>query len=71
MEWRELKPQKGDVGYTDFIRLAAISGNYYADKAVQQRLLKYYVAEQLVPVPEFMQQPDIARIYQDLQSVFG
>ncbi len=71
MEWRELKPQKGGVGYTDFIRLAAISGNYYADKAVQQRLLKYYVAEQLVPVPEFMQQPDIARIYQDLQSVFG
>ena len=61
--------QKGP-GYADFIRLAVIARDGYADKALQQRLLDYYVSVNLVPQSQFMQHPDILQVYQDVQSVF-
>ncbi|MDX3774685.1 HDOD domain-containing protein [Chromatiaceae bacterium AAb-1] len=68
--WRDLRPEKNGVSYTDFIRLSAISDGYYTDKAAQQRLLNYYVAAQLVPVPVFMKQAEIVNVYQDIRAVF-
>lgn len=68
--WQKCQPDNPGPGYADFIRLAVIARDGYADKALQQRLLDYYVSVKLVPQPQFMQHPDIQRVYQDVQSVF-
>lgn len=69
--WRKLQPEKPGPGYTDFIRLAVIAKEGYADKALQQRLLQYYVTMQMVPQLDFMQHPDIKTVYQDVRAVFS
>jgi len=56
--------------YTDFIRLAAIERGYYKSAEEQHELLQQYLALQLVAVPEFMQQPQIASLYQDFRALF-
>ena len=67
--WR--KPRcEPEPGYTDFIRLAAINRNYYLPE-LTQALLADYVARELVPVPEFMQQREIADSYQDVRALFN
>lgn len=68
--WRSIKPEADRVGYTDFIRLAMIAKDQFEDKALQQRLLDYYVAEQLVVSDKFMQQPEINMVYQNIRAVF-
>jgi len=56
--------------YTDFIRLAAIERGYYKSAEEQHQLLTQYIAMQVVTVPEFMQQPNIASLYQDIHALF-
>lgn len=68
--WRQLSVQQ-PVGYTDFLRLAAIAKDYYTDKEQQAQLLDYYVNQQLVPQQDFMQQPEIAAVYQDIRAIFS
>lgn len=68
--WQKLQPETPGPGYADFIRLALIAADGYRDKARQQRLVEYYVKAQLVPQVDFMQHPDIAKVCQDVQSVF-
>lgn len=66
--WR--KPEcESEPAYTDFIRLAALSRRYYRPEQAQA-LLADYVARGLVPVPEFMQQAEIAQRYQDVRALF-
>lgn len=69
--WRAVKPEPEQVGYTDFIRLAMIAKDQYEDKDLQQRLLDYYVAQKLVPSDKFMQQPEINTVYQNIRAVFS
>lgn len=69
--WRLVKPESEQVGYTDFIRLAMIAKDQYEDKDLQQRLLDYYVAQKLVPSDKFMQQPEINTVYQNIRAVFS
>ncbi|CAM3768992.1 HDOD domain-containing protein [Rheinheimera salexigens] len=68
--WGFIKPEAEQAGYTDFIRLAMIAKDQYEDKALQQRLLDYYVAQKLVPSDKFMQQPEINTVYQNIRAVF-
>lgn len=70
-QWQQLKPERPAVSYADFIRLSAIADNYYQDKDAQQRLLNYYIAQQMAPVPELMQETEIADIYHDVRSLFN
>ncbi|MDX1677788.1 HDOD domain-containing protein [Arsukibacterium sp.] len=67
--WRVPRSEP-EPGYTDFIRLAAINRNYYLPE-LAQTLLADYVSRELVPVPEFMQQREIADTYQDVRSLFN
>lgn len=67
--WRLCKASV-NPDYTDFIRLAAIARGYYKSTEEQHQLLEYYIAQQLVTVPEFMQQPHIAGLYQDIRALF-
>ena len=69
--WQKLQPDKPGPGYTDFIRLAVIARDGYADKELQQRLLRYYMTMQMVPQQDFMQHPDIQAVYQDVRAVFS
>jgi HD-like signal output (HDOD) protein len=66
--WRKPK-REPEPGYTDFIRLAALTRNYYPPEQAQA-LLADYVARDLVPVPQFMQQKDIAERYHDVRALF-
>jgi HD-like signal output (HDOD) protein len=68
--WRNMKPEADSIGYTDFIRLAMIAKDQFEDKDLQQRLLDYYVAQQLVPSDKFMQEPEINMVYQNIRAVF-
>lgn len=56
--------------YTDFIRLAAIERGYYKSTEEQHQLLQQYLTLELVAVPTFMQQPQIASLYQDIRALF-
>ncbi|MDX1537438.1 HDOD domain-containing protein [Arsukibacterium sp.] len=67
--WRSPRSEP-EPGYTDFIRLAAINRNYYLPE-LAQTLLADYVTRELVPVPEFMQQREIADTYQDVRALFN
>ncbi|MBV2129984.1 HDOD domain-containing protein [Arsukibacterium indicum] len=67
--WRTARSEP-EPGYTDFVRLAAINRNYYLPE-LAQTLLAEYVSRELVPVPEFMQQREIADTYQDVRSLFN
>ncbi|KKO47116.1 histidine kinase [Arsukibacterium ikkense] len=67
--WR-LAQSEPEASYTDFIRLAALSRGYYRPEQAQP-LLADYVARDLIPVPEFMQQHDIAQRYQDVRALFN
>lgn len=67
--WRVCKASAA-VDYTDFIRLAAIARGYYKSAEEQHRLLEQYLARQVIAVPEFMQQPQIASLYQDIRALF-
>lgn len=69
--WRELKPERDEPGYADFLRLALIAKDHFTDKELQQRLLQYYVTQQLVPDNHFMQSPEITAVYQDVRSIFN
>ncbi len=66
--WRNSQSEV-EPGYTDFIRLAALTRRYYRPEQAQA-LLADYVARGLVPVPEFMQQAEIAQRYQDVRALF-
>jgi len=68
--WQKLQPDSPGPNYTDFIRLAVIARDGYADKALQERLLQYYMTLQLVPQQNFMQHPDINTVYQDVRTMF-
>ncbi|MGI5308550.1 HDOD domain-containing protein [Rheinheimera sp. WS51] len=70
VNWRQLKPNADHVSYTDFIRLAMIAKDQYEDKNLQQRLLNYYVKQNLVPSDKFMQEPEINMVYQNIRAVF-
>lgn len=67
--WRVCKASTV-LDYTDFIRLAAIARGYYKSTEEQHLLLQQYLASNVVSVPEFMQQPQIASLYQDIRSLF-
>ncbi len=67
--WRVCKPSR-ELDYTDFIRLAAIARSYYKSAEEQHQLLEHYIDQQLVSVPDFMQQPQIASLYQDIRALF-
>lgn len=71
LTWRKLQPQRPGPGYTDFIRLAVIARDGYADKELQQKLLQHYITLQLVPQEDFMQHPDIQSVYQDVRAIFS
>ena len=71
LNWRKIQPQRPGPGYTDFIRLAVIARDGYADKALQQKLLQHYITLQLVPQEDFMQHPDIQAVYQDVRAIFS
>ncbi|MBZ9611109.1 HDOD domain-containing protein [Rheinheimera maricola] len=71
LTWRKIQPQRPGPGYTDFIRLAVIARDGYADKALQKKLLQHYVTLQLVPQEDFMQHPDIQAVYQDVRAIFS
>lgn len=67
--WRLPTPD-AEVTYTDFIRLAALSQGYYKpDEKVL--LLAHYIEHGLVAAEDFMQQPDIQKIYQDVRALFN
>jgi HD-like signal output (HDOD) protein len=67
--WRSPRSEP-EPGYTDFIRLAAINRNYYLPEQAQT-LLADYVSRELVPVPEFMQQREIADTYEGVRALFN
>ncbi|GHG65352.1 signal transduction superfamily protein with modified HD-GYP domain [Alishewanella longhuensis] len=67
--WRVCKASV-PLDYTDFIRLAAIARGYYKSAEEQQLLLQQYIERDVVAVPEFMQQPQIASLYQDIRALF-
>ncbi|MCC5451416.1 HDOD domain-containing protein [Rheinheimera sp. UJ51] len=67
--WRVCKASP-ELDYTDFIRLAAVARGYYKSTEEQHQLLTHYVTQQVVSVPEFMQQPQIANLYQDIRQLF-
>jgi HD-like signal output (HDOD) protein len=69
--WQKLQPESPGPDYTDFIRLAIIARDGYSDKALQARLLQYYITVQLAPEPNFMQHPDIKTVYQDVRTIFN
>ena len=69
--WRKLQPEKPCPQYTDFIRLAVIAKDGYADKELQARLLQYYMTLELVPQQDFLQHPDIQTVYQDVRAMFS
>lgn len=69
-DWRDTTAD-AEVSYTDFIRLAAIHRKLYADQDQAKQLLEYYVERNLVPVSDFMQEQDIASVYQDVRSLFS
>lgn len=69
--WRTAKPEQPGPGYTDFIRLAVISQGEYADAALQQRLVQYYLQCGVIPQADFMQHPDIQQLYQDVRAIFS
>uniref|UniRef100_A0A486XSQ2 HDOD domain-containing protein n=1 Tax=Rheinheimera sp. BAL341 TaxID=1708203 RepID=A0A486XSQ2_9GAMM len=71
LNWRKIKPEQPVPGYTDFIRLAVIARDGYADKALQQKLLQHYLTQQLIPQEDFMQHPDIQAVYQDVRAIFS
>ena len=71
INWRTAKPEQPGPGYTDFIRLAVISQGEYADAALQQRLLQYYLQCGVIPQADFMQHPDIQQRYQDVRAIFS
>lgn len=67
--WRVCKASD-PLDYTDFIRLAAIAKGYYKSAEEQHLLLQRYLEQQVVAVPEFMQQPQIVSLYQDIRALF-
>ncbi|WP_423185601.1 HDOD domain-containing protein [Alishewanella sp. d11] len=67
--WRVCKAGT-PIHYTDFIRLAAIVRGYYRSVEEQHMLLQDYLAQQVIEVPEFMQQPQIASVFQDVRALF-
>lgn len=71
INWRTAKPEQPGPGYTDFIRLAVISQGEYADAALQQRLVQYYLQCGVIPQADFMQHPDIQQLYQDVRAIFS
>ena len=71
INWRTAKPEQPGPGYTDFIRLAVISQGEYANAALQQRLLQYYLQCGVIPQADFMQHPDIQAVYQDVRAIFS
>ena len=71
INWRTAKPEQPGPGYTDFIRLAVISQGDYADAALQQRLVQYYLQCGVIPQADFMQHPDIQQLYQDVRTIFS
>ena len=71
INWRTAKPEQPGPGYTDFIRLAVISQGEYADAALQQRLVQYYLQCGVIPQADFMQHPDIHQLYQDVRAIFS
>jgi HD-like signal output (HDOD) protein len=71
LNWRKIKPEQPGPGYIDFIRLAVIARDGYADKALQQKLLQHYLTLQLIPQEDFMQHPDIQAVYQDVRAIFS
>lgn len=58
------------VSYTDFIRLAALARGYYHSTEEQHQLLQGYIEQQLVTAPDFMAQPQVASLYQDVRALF-
>lgn len=67
--WRVCKASDV-IDYTDFIRLAAIARSYYKSAEEQHELLAVYIEKGLVTAPEFMQQPQIISLYQDVKALF-
>jgi HD-like signal output (HDOD) protein len=67
--WRVCKASSV-TDYTDFIRLAAIARTYYRSAEEQHELLAAYIEKGLVSAPEFMQQPQIVSLYQDVKALF-
>ena len=57
--------------YTDFIRLAAISRDYYKSAEAEIKLLQYYLQQQLITVPEFNKQPVFTELYNDIRCLFS
>ncbi len=71
LNWRKPSPEQPGPGYTDFIRLAVLARGNYADADMQQRLLNYYVQCGLIPQTDFMQHPDLQKLYQDVRAIFS
>jgi HD-like signal output (HDOD) protein len=69
-EW-QLPKASNLPDYTDFIRIATIVTKAFPAVEQQQFLMTQYIEQGLVPDADFMQEPLIAAVYQDIRSLFA
>lgn len=69
-QW-QLPKASNSPDYTDFIRIATIVQQSFPAVEQQQLLLEHYINQGLVPDADFMQEPQIAAVYQDIRSLFA
>ncbi|MEN3157395.1 HDOD domain-containing protein [Alkalimonas sp. NCh-2] len=57
--------------YIDFVRIATIAQGGYPRPELQHKLLEHYIQQGILPDADFMQEPAIATVYQDVRSIFS
>lgn len=69
-EWQQAKIST-QPDYTDFVRIATIAQGSFPKPEQQQALLSQYIEQGLLPDADFMQEPAIAAVYQDVRALFA
>ncbi|MCC5851376.1 MAG: HDOD domain-containing protein [Alkalimonas sp.] len=57
--------------YTDFVRIATIVQQSFPVQDQQQALLNHYIEQGVLPDADFMQEPAITAVYQDVRALFA
>ena len=69
-EWQQAQVSM-QPDYTDFVRIATIAQGSFPKPEQQQALLSQYIEQGLLPDADFMQEPAIAAVYQDVRALFA
>lgn len=69
-EWQQPKVST-QPDYTDFVRIATIAQRSFPQPEQQQALISQYIELGLLPDVDFMQEPAIAAVYQDVRALFA